>query len=131
MSCQSQPPQEPWENDAVWKLLDASPPPLAGPRFADDVVRLARLDETPKPWWHKLFTPVPLTGLAVASSVVAFAIFTAINDTDLAVPPAPIVTDFSADIKLIEEAAETETLLAVVDHLDDFSDAELVRLIGF
>lgn len=32
---------------------------------------------------------------------------------------------------VIQDIAETETLLAAVDHLDDFSDNELVSLIGF
>ena len=31
----------------------------------------------------------------------------------------------------IQDIAETETLIAAVDHLDDFSDTELVSLIGF
>jgi len=131
MSRQHQPPQEPWENDPVWKLLEASPPHKAGPRFADDVARLARLDEHPKPWWKGFLSPVPLTGLAMASAVAAFAVFTAITAPDVTFPPAPLIADFSADFELLEEAVETETLIAAVDHMDDFSDAELVRLIGF
>ncbi len=31
----------------------------------------------------------------------------------------------------IQEIAETEALLTAVDHLDQFSDVELVSLIGF
>jgi hypothetical protein len=31
----------------------------------------------------------------------------------------------------IQEIAETETLISAVDQLDDFSDVELVSLIGF
>jgi hypothetical protein len=131
MSRQHQPPQEPWENDPVWKLLEASPRYKAGPRFVDDVARLARMDQSPKPWWKGFFSPVPLTGVAVASAVAAFAVFATITLPDGAPNSAPLITDFSSDIDLIEEAVEMETLLAAVDHMDDFSDAELVRLIGF
>jgi hypothetical protein len=31
----------------------------------------------------------------------------------------------------IQDIAETETLIAAVDHLEDFSDRELISLIGF
>jgi hypothetical protein len=31
----------------------------------------------------------------------------------------------------IQDIAETETLITAVDQLDDFSDTELVSLIGF
>jgi hypothetical protein len=37
-------------------------------------------------------------------------------------------TDRAAEI---QDIAETETLIAAVDHLDEFSDTELVTLIGF
>jgi hypothetical protein len=31
----------------------------------------------------------------------------------------------------IQDIADSETLIAAVDHLDEFSDTELVSLIGF
>ena len=37
----------------------------------------------------------------------------------------------SSQAVVIQEIAEAETLIAAVDHLEDFSDNELVSLIGF
>ncbi len=118
-----------WENDAVWNLLDQAPPASAGPRFADDTVRAARLMGQAEPWWKRLLTPVPLAGLAGAAAALVF--------TFAEVPgPSPEnpALNAGADVQQaaeIQEIAETETLMAAVDHLDDFSDNELVTLIGF
>ncbi|MCU0753083.1 MAG: hypothetical protein MUC40_08705 [Akkermansiaceae bacterium] len=57
-----------WENDPVWKLLDQSPPATAGPRFADDAVRAARLAGQGSPWWSRVLAPLPLAGLAAAAA---------------------------------------------------------------
>ena len=116
------------ENDAVWKLLDASPPATASPRFASETVRMARLAGLPEPWWKRLFAPVPLAGLAAATAALAIAVTSLLKDE----PSAPVTagtepTAFSE----IQEIAETEILLSAVDHLDRFSDGELVSLIGF
>jgi hypothetical protein len=120
-----------WENDPVWALLDASPPAHAGPRFADDLLRTVRnLPEHPV-WWRRLFAPVPLAGLAGACAAVTaailFSVHPATEDADSTVAWAPPEERFAA----IQEIAETEMLLAAVDHLDQFSDQELASLIGF
>ncbi|MEO8614781.1 MAG: hypothetical protein ABI600_06540, partial [Luteolibacter sp.] len=60
------PPDDSWESDAVWKLLDQAAPHTASPRFTDDTVRAARLAGEVKPWWSRLLSPVPLAGLAAA-----------------------------------------------------------------
>jgi hypothetical protein len=130
MSKHPQSPREPWEDDPVWKLLDAAPATKAGPRFADDVVRLARLDVSPAPWWRRIFAPAPMAGLAVATAALAFGIFALTGPADEA-PATPSVATQTEDIEWIEEQVEAEILIAVVDHLDEFSDAELVSLIGF
>ncbi len=44
---------------------------------------------------------------------------------------APLAALQSAQAVAIQEIAETETLIAAADHLDDFSDKELISLIGF
>jgi hypothetical protein len=56
MQRKSPPPEDSWESDAVWKLLDQSPMKTAGARFAEDTVRAARLAPVIKPWWSRLFT---------------------------------------------------------------------------
>ena len=118
-----------WENDAVWKLLDQSPPAEASARFVDDTVRAARLDGQSLAWWKRIFTPIPLAGLAGATAALVFSL------TGLVGPSAQPgnqtagqETDRAAEI---QDIAETETLIVAVDHLDDFSDNELVTLIGF
>ncbi len=118
-----------WKNDAVWKLLDQAPPASPGPRFVDDTVRAARLLGQPSPWWRKLFSPLPLAGLAGATAALVFTTHGLLSPVDQA--PASIASTDSAHAALIQEVAETETLIAAADHLEDFSDTELVTLIGF
>ncbi len=121
---------ESWENDAVWKLLDQAPPATAGPRFVDDTVRAARLAGQTQPWWKRLFAPAPLAGLAAATAASWFSRCSAgsARHRSPASQTARLDSQQAADI---QDIAETETLIAAVDHLDDFSDTELVSLIGF
>lgn len=125
----STPPDDSWESDAVWKLLDQSPMKTAGARFADDTVRAARLSEDRKPWWSRLFSPAPLAGLAGATAALVFAVISWIGSSPESIAPVAMLN--SPQVAAIEDIAETETLLAAVDHLEDFSDRELVSLIGF
>lgn len=126
------PPDDSWESDAVWNLLEQAPPKTAGTRFANDVVRAARLLPEEKPWWSRLVSPAPLAGLAGAAAitaVVAFAALTFMTPTGNRGDQA-LLTD-SDQAVAIQDIAETETLIEAADQLDDFSDNELVSLIGF
>lgn len=122
-----------WESDDVWKLLDQAAPPSASPRFVDDVVRMAKLLPAPTPWWKRLLAPAPLAGLAGAAAAIALAV------TFFSTPqPGPLTTSPVAEhaaqtdeYEALQDLAETETLIAAADHLDQFSDDELARLIGF
>lgn len=118
-----------WENDAVWKLLDQTPAAGPGPRFVDDTVRAARLLGQPAPWWKRVFAPMPLAALAgaTAAMVFSFNLFTGPTET----PAAGQGVADAARAAEIQEIAETETLIAATEHLDKFSDNELVTLIGF
>jgi hypothetical protein len=120
---------ESWENDAVWKLLDQAPPATPGPRFTDDTVRAARLLGQPQPWWKCLLSPMPLAALAGATAAMVFSFNTLTGPTG---PPtgAQGITDATRAAE-IQDIAETETLIAATEHLDKFSDNELVTLIGF
>ena len=122
-------PDDSWENDAVWKLLDQAPPASAGARFLDDTVRAARLAGQADAWWKRFFNPLPLAGLAGATAALVFSLFSVTGPSP---QPGgiPEMAD-SAQAAAIQDIAETETLIAAVDHLDDFSDTELVSLIGF
>ena len=123
------PPDDSWENDAVWKLLEQAPPVTASPRFADDVLRAARLEGAAKPWWKRLFAPAPFAGLAAATAALAFSIVSLVGPASSPVIQSAVID--APQVEDIQEIAETETLIAAVDNLDDFSDTELVSLVGF
>jgi hypothetical protein len=128
MSRQPHQSDESWENDAVWKLLDQAPPATASPRFADDTLRAARIAGQPAAWWKRLLTPAPLAGLAAATAAV---VITALSVSRTAPDSGQTTSADPAGFTEIQEIAETETLISAADHLDDFSDVELVSLIGF
>lgn len=115
-----------WESDAVWKLLDASPLRAASPRFADNTVRAVRLLPELNPWWKRLFAPAPLAGLTGATAAVVFALVTLTHQ-----PVNTVAVLDTPHVHTIQDIAESETLIAAADQLDDFSDNELVSLIGF
>ena len=126
MNRNASPPDDSWESDAVWKLLDQAPPQAASARFTDEVVRMARLSVEVKPWWSRLLSPAPLAGFAAATAALTFSIVSLFGPSEQ--PSSPADSPQAANI---QDIAETETLIAAVDHLDDFSDTELVSLIGF
>ncbi len=119
-----------WESDPVWKLLDQAPPVAAGPRFAVDTVRAARLLAPARPWWSRLLAPVPLAGLAAGAAAIALAVISLPGPKPETHDAAYASLD-SPEAEEIQDIAEAETLIAAADRLDDYSDNELVRLIGF
>ena len=129
MNRNSPPSDDSWESDAVWKLLDQAPSKTAGVRFADDTLRAARLLVAPKPWWSRMFSPAPLAGLAAATAALVFAVVSLVGPTPPSLQQTAALN--SPQAVAIQDIAETETLIAAVDQLDDFSDKELVSLIGF
>ncbi|MGD9419518.1 MAG: hypothetical protein Q7R22_011295 [Verrucomicrobiota bacterium JB025] len=119
------------ENDPVWKLLDQAPPATAGPRFTDDTLRAARLAGQKNSWWKHLLTPAPLAGFATATAALVLSLNVWLTP-ETSTPQDPVVAAIdSPQAAAIQEFAETEALIAAVDHLDEFSDTELVALIGF
>ena len=121
------PHDDAWENDAVWSLLDKAPPATPAARFVDNTVRAARLQGIALPWWKCLGPHASLAGLVAAAAmiVVGFILVIAYPSRE----PLPIAE--SSQAEEIQEIAETETLIAAIDHMDQFSDTELVSLIGF
>ena len=117
------------EDDATWKLLGQATSKKAGDRFTDEVVRSARLLPEKESSWSKLFGFAPWVGVA-ACAVFASWIF--INQ------PVESQVDIVAKVSNTEEkwgeladVAEAEMLSAAADHLDQFSDQELITMIGF
>ena len=125
------PHDDSWEFDAVWKLLDQAAPKTAGSRFAEDTVRTARLaGQGHAAWWQRLFSPLPLGGLAAAAAAMAIAILSLPHPTPT-VPVADVGSSASEEpFAEMQELADAEALRAAVDHLDKFTDSELVCLIG-
>lgn len=124
------PTDDSWESDAVWKLLDQAAPVTTRTRFIDDTVRAARLLGEVKPWWKRVLAPLPLAGIAGATAAMIFSTITLFSPTPIS-PAIQSTAANSIQAANIQEIAETETLIVAADHLENFSDKELVSLIGF
>lgn len=116
------------ESDATWQLLGKAAPKAASPRFADDVVRAVRLLPEADPIWPRILKFSRWT-LAAACVVLVVSIFMDPADTGSTKPP--VAVDNEAKWEQIEDVAQTELLLAAADHLDEFSDQDLISMIGF
>ncbi len=101
----------------------------AGSRFAENTVRAARLTGQPRTWWQRLCTPIPLAGLSAAAAVIAVAGIAIQHLPTHTLSPLVAISDDA--FAGVQELAETEALSAAVDNLDNFTDTELVSLIGF
>lgn len=125
MKAKKNQPEDAWESDAVWKLLDAAPAPKASPRFAENALRAARNSSPNVSWWKSLFAPAPLAGLASATALAALliAFFPSAENT-----PLPDDSALSAET---EEFTDMDNLIASIDHIDELSDSELIALIGY
>lgn len=119
-----------FEKDPLWDLLRQSPATRPSPHFADRVLRAVRTEEPAKPWWSRLVLPLSIgSALAGAAAVVA-VVFTLQSDPT---PSSGTVVQIAPDSSLadLQEDYETEVLLAASDHLGQYSDEELVSMIGF
>ena len=117
------------DSDAVWKLLEQVPPVTPGQHFVADTVRAARLTPQQRPWWQRLWSPAPLAGLAAATAALVLAAASLLGPTPESASQISMGNARPAAASL--DMAETETCMAAIDHLDNFSDTELVSLIGF
>lgn len=120
-------------DDPIWELLRQSPRRLAGPRFVDDTLRATRLASPPPlSWWHRLWLPLSLGGLAT----VVTAVFTLFIISQNPEPPsAPPITGnqapFDESLAVLDDLVRTEVLSLAADHPANFTDAELVSLISY
>jgi hypothetical protein len=120
---------EEWsEDDKTWQLLGKSAPKQASGRFADDVVRAVRLLPEADPVWPRILK-FSRWSLVAACVILVVSIFSdpVVNDP----AKAPNVVDNEAQWEQIEVVAQAELLTAAADHLDDFSDQDLITMIGF
>jgi hypothetical protein len=116
------------ESDKTWQLLGISAPKQASARFADDVVRAVRLLPEADPVWPRILR-FSRWSLVAASVVLAVSIF--IDPADTGTQKAPVAIDNEAQWEQIEYVAQAELLAAAAEHLDEFSDQDLVTMIGF
>jgi hypothetical protein len=118
------------EGDATWELLGKAVPREASSRFADDTVRAVKLLPEADPWWSKIFSPSPWIAVAACGALAAFVFLKPPVEPEVVNQPAP---DVQVEEQWVEiaEVADEELLVAAADHLDRFSDQELVTLIGF
>jgi len=119
------------DRDPVWNLLDDAPLQEPGPRFAQDLVRRARLEgQDGNPWWKAFLSPKTLVGMAATACACAAIIASLPNETADPAPVAvnpPVLTDdweenFADDLanELLTSAADDPTLL---------SDSEIIALL--
>lgn len=115
--------------DPVWNLLRQSPTASVSSGFTDRVVRTARLTEQlASPFWKRSYTAIAAV-TAMAAALTIAAVLTFLPETPQAVvEQTPEQVDAFATL---DEVANQEMLLAATDHLGEFSDTELVSLIGF
>ncbi len=116
------------EGDETWQLLGKAAPKQASGRFADDVVRAVRLLPEADPVWPRILKFSRWT-LVAACVVLAASIF--IDPLETGPVKAPTVADKEAQWEQIEHVAQAELLAAAAEHLDEFSDQDLVTMIGF
>jgi hypothetical protein len=118
------------EKDPVWELLRQSPSRRPAPDFAIKVARAARLESPARPWWSKLWIPASV-GASLAGAAALVAVVASLQTGPATTPPEITVTAPDSSLAELQENYETEVLLAASDHLANYSDEELVALIGF
>jgi len=116
-------------HDPVWDLLRQSPATNVSAGFADRVAVAAReADAMVAPFWSRARAMMTAVAAAAAALVVAVTWVALPEPMPVVVHPLPDSSDAFAPL---DEVASQEMLLAATDHLGEFSDTELVDLIGF
>jgi hypothetical protein len=120
------------EKDPVWELLRESAAHRPGPNFAANVVRAARLEGQAKPWWSKILIPASIGGaLAGAAAMVAVVMSLQTGTPESGSPKLVHTVGTDSSFADLQENLETEVFLAASEQLGDYSDEELVSMIGF
>lgn len=118
------------DSDAVWQLLDQAAPRTASGGFVADTVRAARQEGQARPgWWHHWWSPAPLAGLAATAVAAAVALMVFFPRHQPG-PGGDVVLTPADSFESIQQLADEEALTAALEYPEDFSDAELVYLIG-
>ena len=126
--------QDEWNRgDDVWELLGKAAPKQPSGRFTDDTVRAAKLLPEADSWWPKVVRFTPVAALAACAVFGAFFLYSGdvTNDTGAAAPVAKVKSANESTWTQIEAVADVEIMSAAADHLDEFSDQDLIAMIGF
>lgn len=115
------------EADPVWDLVDQAPTQLASSHFARATVQLVREREQRQPWWRQFLAPMPIAGLTAATAAITLLINISLRDS----PPGVSARNGIAQAEAIQEAVVSELLMAAAENPNEFSDQELVALLGF
>lgn len=132
MNRQPEPPKQPLEPDPVWDLIDKAPTQPASAEFVHKTVQMVREQRQRQSWWQRLLASArnrpsaTIAGMAAAAACVVLAV-TALQPKD---QPAGSVSFDSPQAEEIQEAIATEMLMAAAENPSEFSDQELVALLG-
>jgi len=120
-----------FEKDPVWELLRESSARRPSPSFAANVVRAARLEQAAKPWWSRLLIPASIGGVLAGATALVVGVI--VLQTGPAGGDGGLVQNTPEAISFadIQDNVETEVFIAASEHLGDYSDEELVSMIGF
>lgn len=120
------------EPDAVWDLIDQSPTQPASAHFVRKTVQMVREERQRRSWWQRLVAAAkdrPATAIASLAAATA-ALLLALTAWQPGGQPTDPVSDNSPQAGDIEEAIATEMLMAAAENPSEFSDQELVVLLG-
>lgn len=120
-----------FEKDPVWELLRESAAQRPSPNFASNVVRAARLEGQAKPWWSRLLIPASLGGLLAGATALVMVTLSMQGNSGGKASTTPGQTIVDSSLADLQDDYETEVFLAAAEHLGDYSDEELVSMIGF
>lgn len=120
------------DQDPVWNLLDEAPVQEPSPRFAQDLVRQARLEgQGSTPWWKTLFSPKPLIGVATAACacvalVLSFPGESTADPEPIAAAPPAQTDDWEENFA---DALASELLTSAAEDPSLLSDSEIIALL--
>lgn len=121
----SQKPQQEFEKDPVWDLLDAASKQEPSPLFSRNVMRAIRLETEHVPLWKRMLSPRPaLASLAAvaACTTITLAILQQQPDSTN-VTPSPVVSSASSpDTSQASAIDQIASEYNVPEDLDDIID---------
>jgi hypothetical protein len=120
------------EKDPVWELLRESAAHRPGPNFAANVARAARLEGQAKPWWSRILIPASIGGALAAAAAMVALVMSLPTGTPAGNGPGTVYNEGTgSSFADLQDNLETEVFLAASEQLGDYSDEELVSMIGF